>query len=108
MQAVYGYDYQSQHWCDECTRPTALAGATEAGDATIWGDAGTTEDILHAWAFAIGLDHDDEASFDQDEFPKRVYEDQAHNDCTPTNRCVDRCEGCGQPLGFSCPALDED
>lgn len=107
-QTVVGYDHKSSHSCDECLRPVALAGATGAGDATIWGDAGTVEEILDAWASALGLDRDDEASFDQDEFPKRVYEDQAHNDCTPTNRCIDRCEECGTPLGWSCPALNED
>lgn len=107
-EAVFGYDYKSEHQCDHCIRPAALAGATGAGSAMAWGDAGTTEDILDEWASMLGLDRDDEASFDQSEFPKRVYEDQAHNDCTPINRCIDRCEGCGTPLGLTCPALDQD
>jgi hypothetical protein len=110
---VYGYDYKAQHWCDECLRQPALTGAAHAGTATIWGDAGTTEDILDEWASAQGIDRDDEASFDQSEFPKRVTEDQAHQDCTPANgyphgTCGDRCERCGNPLGYSCPNITED
>lgn len=113
MQAtVVGYDHKGQHWCDECTRQPALTGAADAGDATAWGDAGTTENILDAWASAIGLDRDDEASFDQDEFPKRVTEDNAHDTCSPANgyphgQCGDRCEGCGNPLGYACPNIPE-
>jgi ribosomal protein L34E len=104
-ETVVGYDYKAERQCDDCIRWAARAGAASAGSAMMWGDAGTTEDILGEWASMLGLDRDDEDSFDQSEFPKRVHEDQAHSDCTPINRCVDRCEGCGRPLGGTCPRL---
>ena len=110
--AVFGYDYKGQHWCDECTRRPALTLARDAGVATIWGDCGSTEDILDEAALALSIDRDDETTFDQNDFPKRVTEDHAHQHCTPDNgyphgRCGDTCEGCGNPLGYTCPNIDD-
>lgn len=110
-KTVVGYDYKAQRLCDTCIRPAAEKEAADAGAATMWGDCGSSEDIIGEWALTIGLDWDDEASYDSNEFPKRVFEDDAHDACTPANgydhgQCGDVCEGCGSPLGFSCPNID--
>lgn len=109
---VFGYDFKDRRYCDECLREPAKQGAVTAGVATMWGDCGSTEDILHEWAFALGIDRDDETSFDSAEFPKRIHEHQAHEQCTPAaahtrSWCEDRCEGCGAPLGHSCPTIND-
>lgn len=108
-----GYDYQSRKLCDECIREPAMQQSTAAGLATMWGDCGSSEDIIGEWALAIGLDWDDETSFDSADFPKRVTEDQAHDVCSPANgyprgQCGDRCGQCGNPLGYRCPNIDDE
>lgn len=107
-RTVVGYRYQGHRLCDTCMRPPALAGAASAGAATLWGDCGTSDDIVGEWATMLGIDQNlVDTDTGPDEFPARVFEDQAHTDCTPINRCVDRCDECGNALGYACPHYPE-
>jgi hypothetical protein len=107
---VVGYTYQADTWCDDAIRTLAIRQAAANGDATAWGDCGSAEDALTTWALLIGLDRDDEKSFDSGDFPKVIREASAHADCTPDDvgpgQCGDRCRHCGTPIGVDgCPNL---
>lgn len=109
---IVGYSYQADMWCDDCMREVGKAGALAAGSATSWGDCGSAEEILGEWALAIGLDREDETSFDDTEFPKLVRERDAHQHCDAANgyasgQCGDRCGQCHNPLGYECPNIPQ-
>lgn len=79
MSIVVGYTYRAARLCDECARTLGITNAQANGDATMWGDCGGAEDTLSAWARSIGLDRDDEDSFPDSEFPKRITGEQAES-----------------------------
>lgn len=84
---VVGYAFNADLLCGECTRGVAIASAQELGDATVWGDCGSAEDALGAWANAAGID---QSEADSNEFPCPAFADQA---------CVaDHCGQCGYNL----------
>jgi hypothetical protein len=110
---IVGYTYQADIWCDACIREVAIRKACEAGDATIWGDCGTAEQTLGAWASADAIDRQDERSYDTADFPKVIFADAAHDGCFADNgyepgQCGDRCGQCGEPIGFDCPNIPTD
>lgn len=60
----------------------------------------------------FGIDRADERSFDSGDFPKVIFGNQVHDGCHADNgyepgQCADRCGGCGQHLGESCPNVAE-
>lgn len=103
---VVGYTYQADVYCDDHMRAIAKRQLVTNDVATMWGDCGSAEDIIGEWASAIGLDRDDESTFDSGDFPKVIPEELAHADCTLESGCIDRCIGCGQPIGYDC-TLDD-
>ncbi len=111
MSYVVGYTYQADNYCDECMRKRALPMLATNGIATMYGDAGQTEDILDEWAMSTGLDRADETSFDSGDFPKVIRDESAHDLCGttpeyPPGTCADRCGGCQAPLGHACANLE--
>jgi hypothetical protein len=110
---IVGYVYQADVWCDDCARELAIHQAAALGDATAWGDCGTAEEILGAWASLAAIDRHDERSFDSGDFPKVVFADAVHDVCTADNgyepgQCGDQCGQCGEPIGFDCPNVPTD
>lgn len=80
---IVGYTFNAENVCCDCGREIAKQGTLDAGAATSWGELGTAENILGEWALLIGLDREDETSFDSGYFPKRLYRGQD----TPGERC---------------------
>jgi hypothetical protein len=93
---IVGYTYQVADHCEDCLRKPALTGSAEAGAAMSWGDCGSTEDILAEWAGVLGLDRDDEKSFDSADFPKVITRQQAEH--AEGDGDEQRCSGCGLRL----------
>jgi hypothetical protein len=91
---VVGYVFRADTYCPACTVAALPTGPGEAFDG--WAlapgaDPMTPEDNLREIAYAFGIDIDDEATYDSDDFPKVLFRDQAsEND--------DRCGGCGAEL----------
>lgn len=114
-RSVVGHHYQGRRLCDTCIRPTALTESAAAGAAIIWGDGGTSDEIIGEWSSMLGIyrdlsdtaDDTTNSDIDTSYFPARIFDDHAHTDCTPINRCVDRCGECGNPLGYDCPGYPE-
>lgn len=88
---IVGYDYCAEHLCVDCTRDLAVRESLAAGSATAWGDAGTAEQVLGEWAGLLGIDRQDEHSFDQSVFPKVILHYQVEDGET-------MCGTCGEPL----------
>jgi hypothetical protein len=63
---IAGYTYRADLLCPSCTIE-AMIGAGDAGPAA---RDMPTEDVLEQCAGALGIDRDDEHTFDSDEFPK--------------------------------------
>jgi hypothetical protein len=75
--STVGYTYNGARMCGDCARALGITKSHEHGDTTAWSDCSTAEDTLSAWARAIGLNRDDENSFGDSQFPKRVARGQA-------------------------------
>ena len=74
--SIVGYTYKAALLCCDCARELGIKQAHEHGDAYSWGDCGDAEDTLSSWAMLIGLDREDETTFDHADFPKRVTRQQ--------------------------------
>lgn len=106
MSASYrepvGYTYQANLYC-----PTCIVAAATLYPSVGGLDPADTEDRLDYCAEQLGINRDDERSFDSGEFPK-AYAGTPHDGCRPGNeyelsQCADWCAGCGEYLGFECP-----
>lgn len=84
---IVGYDYCADRLCVDCTRDLAVREAFAAGSATAWGDAGTAEQVLGEWAGLLGINRQEESSFDQSVFPKAILHYQVENDETTCSTC---------------------
>jgi hypothetical protein len=109
-----GYVYAADLYCPNCIAPVLVSRPDFDGWALIPGVTMSTEDNLNEIAFAVGINRDDEHSFDSGDFPK-VYVGTPHDGCSLDNgyepgQCGDRCSGCGEHLGGECPnvAIDYD
>ncbi len=107
---IVGYTYRADVYCGDCTREITKRMLPEVGVATMYGDCGSAEELLGEWASAIGLDRDDERSYDSGDFPKVILRDSAHDVCSLANdyspgQCGDRCGACGEPIGEGCPNI---
>lgn len=80
---VVAYIYRAEILCPPCTlRTVEAATGTEASDPG-WGIAIPLGTIAHN----LGIDPEDETSYDSDDFPKVVFADQVDED--------ERCNQCG-------------
>lgn len=91
IDEVVGYVYAADLHCYTC----------------IGGKDDDAERYLDQWATRLGIDRDDEYSFDTNDFPKPVYDYQVHDGCD-ADECWDRCGECGEPLGEACYAEGYD
>lgn len=80
--AVVGYDFQAETLCPTCA-VVKVAGEELA-------DLGSAEMVLNFVAERIGLDREDEHSFDSGDFPKVIFDVQVEGDET--------CMECGEVL----------
>ena len=68
-----------------------------------WDDpAAKTETALDAAALVLKLDREDEHSFDSSEFPKVIFSNGVHDECTKESGCTMRCAECHEELGNGC------
>lgn len=87
---IVAYTYQADIVCADDMREIAKREAAKAGDAYMWADSGSAEDILNAWATAACIDRQDERTFDSGDFPKVVFASQIED--------VEHCGQCGNDV----------
>lgn len=75
--SIVGYAYNAALICEECARKLGIAKALEYGDSYMWGDCGSAEDTLNAWASIAGIDRD---CADTNDFPAPVFASDEHED----------------------------
>ncbi|MFJ3270951.1 hypothetical protein [Streptomyces sp. NPDC086776] len=95
---VVGYSYTAETLCPSCTIKGMRANGIKV-------QAGKPhEDAIRRAAEKIGIDFDDEASYDNGDFPKTVTEQMAETELTEVPDgapgCIsdERCDGCGKWL----------
>lgn len=76
---IVAYTYRADLYCPECI--VDVAGGILGRESAFHLDS--TESRLNALAKARGIDREDEATFDSDDFPKVVFRDQVEDE----NRC---------------------
>ncbi len=85
---IIAYTYRADQWHRDCV-VRALYGEGRAAPAALDMDS---ESVLAQIAGAEGIDHQDEHTFDSDNFPKVVFADAADD------MLDDTCGGCGEPI----------
>lgn len=85
MTDIVAYTYSAEELCPNCT-VTKLGGTPT--DIRV---AGSVEALLDRTATTLGIDREDERSFDSGDFPKVVFADQIDED-------HNRCDSCGKEL----------
>lgn len=83
---IVGYTFNADILCLDCAH--GLARRSNPDPALV--ESMSPEVELYDWARNVGIDRDDEASYDSDDFPKVVFADSASED--------DVCGECGEPL----------
>lgn len=105
---IVGYTYAVDEYCPEDMRDIAIRKARELGDATMWGDCGSAEEIIGTWANLEGIERSDERSYDSAHFPNPIVSSDIHGDCNAANdyesgECGHVCCVCRYPLDDECP-----
>jgi len=77
---VVGYTFQAETLCKSCTYNAALAD---------WDPWVGPEAELDAMAARMGIDREDQTTFDSDDFPKVIFASDVDGDT---------CDGCGEEL----------
>lgn len=89
---IAGYTFKVDQFCPRCIIGQLPTGEGESYDG--WALAAdvrmTTEDNLAEIAYAFGIDHQNEHSFDSDDFPKVIFSTQIEE--------YEECGSCGQEL----------
>lgn len=101
---IVGYTFEAEAICHDCMFPTAKRLSVEAGSSYMWGDSYSTEGALNEAASLLGLDREDETSFnsattpnDPWPFPKVITLQMAEHDAGWSNgKC--RCDRCGYDM----------
>ena len=106
--SIVGYTYNTENYCPDDMRDIAIRKARELGDATMWGDCGSPEEIIGTWASLEGIDRYDERTYDSGDFPKVILSTGVHDVCTTSEgydpgQCGDYCCVCLYPLDDECP-----
>lgn len=91
MPTIAGYTYQADQLCPECTRKRLGFGPGTANPH----DDLTVEERLTSIANRLGIDRDDERSFDSDDFPKVIFSHQLRCESFLEH---ERCGDCGVTL----------
>ena len=92
---IVGYAYMADIWCESCLEDCLGRGITVKNWA-VGLKRGSAEVMLDDLAGTIGVDRNDEYSFDSDDFPKIVTLGHLsfHSD-----EDLDECGECGEGLG---------
>lgn len=80
---IVGYSFNADEYCPSCTKGMFQQYAPFAPTLT--------EDVLEAAAKALGIDRQDERSYDSSEFPKVIFGSDVESD-------DERCGKCGESL----------
>ena len=96
---IVGYAYQADLVCPPCILVLVQKDRAEHFDA---------EQGLDVAAKSLGINRENESSFDSDVFPKVIFGDQVHYTCIRENgyepgQCGDQCGQCYEHLGSECP-----
>jgi len=93
---IAGYTLQADLVCPPCM--VVLIQKT-------WPEHFDAEQGLDEIAKSLGINRENESSFDSDIFPKVIFGGQVHDTCTgyKPGQCGNRCGRCGEHLGFECP-----
>ena len=83
---IVGYTYKAETLCLDCGHGAARRESPDPAPV----ESMSPEVELNDWARLVGIDRDDEASFDSDDFPKVVFADAVTEDET--------CDECGEHL----------
>ena len=83
---IVAYTYRAALYCPACLIETMIADGFAAPAARDM----PTDDVLEQCAGAMGIDQDDDTSYDTDEFPKPVLLDWVTD--------ADVCARCDEPL----------
>lgn len=100
---ISAYTYQAQTLCPHCTMQ-----AVSAATNTCFASIAPAELFLDQMATTLGIDREDEHSFDSSDFPKVVFASQLDqldhfpHDCGYDAGCTgclpERCDNCGGEL----------
>lgn len=84
---IVAYVYRADLYCPECL-PDVMQRRADLLD--VYPAGFNTEAWLDRCAEVLGIDREDESTFDSDDFPKVVFRDQLEDD--------ERCGRCGRVL----------
>lgn len=101
---IAGYTFRADEYC-----PDHIVEQLD-GQAPV--PANEAEDKLDYLGVMLGINREDERSYDSGDFPKVIFADQVHDVCTAGNdyqpgQCGDCCGSCGKQLGGECPDKKE-
>lgn len=82
---IVGYTYNAEILCLDCAH--RLARRSNPDPAPV--ESLSVEVEMNDWARNVGIDRDDEASYDSNDFPKVVFADSVEDDA---------CGECGEAL----------
>jgi hypothetical protein len=82
---IVAYTYQAANWHPACLISVMVAG----GDLSPAARDMSVERVLDQHAGAIGIDREDESSFDSDDFPKVVFSSQVEDPEEICSYCED-------------------
>lgn len=94
---IVGYTYKADMYCPRC----ALKAIWQGWHKEIADDIREPyiEGALDLFAAVLGIERDDESTFDSAQFPKVVYRNQTyHPDAEHTGGLADHCGSCGEIL----------
>jgi hypothetical protein len=83
---IVGYTYQAEILCKECARRAARRNNPDPAPVESW----LAETELNDWANTIGLDREEEESYDSNDFPKVIFASEVQEGET--------CGECGEAL----------
>lgn len=87
---IVAYTFQADTWCPGCVREYATAQINFLGKFYVDTEDMSTEGVIGHWADAVGIDRDDEHSYDSGDFPKVVFASSVED--------TEHCGQCGQEI----------
>lgn len=97
---IVGYTFNADQYC-----PEHIVEQLDGQAPVVGSEAESKLDYI---AGMLGIDRQDEHSYDSGDFPKVIFADSVHDGCSADNgyepgQCGDRCGACGEFLGDDCP-----
>ena len=93
IDSIVGYTYKAEQLCPDCTRAALGYGA-----GSRFRDVLSVENRLNSIASRIGLERDDESSFDSNDFPKVILDAMLDCDREELEGQHERCDHCNVKL----------